>query len=182
MDILSKYNSISELYKSNSRTTLVTSHFGEMSQDKSNAIICLIENYLENIGASHKAVKKIFNIVVETLQNIRLHGDKDKDGNQLCFFLFVQFEDEFTIASGNLIHNEKVTESESKLEKIKHLNERELKKLYMEILSEGSLSAKGGAGLGFITIALKSENNMRFSFEKADDDYSVFFLESKIIG
>ncbi|MEO6882428.1 MAG: SiaB family protein kinase [Bacteroidia bacterium] len=182
MDIISKYNSVSELYKSNGKTKLVTSHCGEMSQDKANAIICLIENYLENSGVSHKAVKKIFNIVVETLQNIRLHGDKDKSGNQPSFFIAAHHEDEFMLASGNLIRTEKVAESELKLDKIKRSNEKELKKSYMEVLSEGSLSAKGGAGLGFLTIALKSENNIRFNFEKVDSVNSLFFLESKITG
>jgi hypothetical protein len=52
----------------------------------------------------------------------------------------------------------------------------------MDVLSNGELSAKGGAGLGFLTIALKSSNNIDFDFETLNKEYSLFSLQSKVLG
>jgi hypothetical protein len=61
-------------------------------------------------------------------------------------------------------------------------NDTDLKKQYMDVLSNGELSAKGGAGLGFLTIALKSGNNMDFEFLDLNKEYSLFSLQSKVQG
>ena len=42
------------------------------------------------------------------------------------------------------------------------------------------MSDKGGAGLGFITIAMKSANKLKTKFEKINDNFSLFTLTSKI--
>ena len=54
------------------------------------------------------------------------------------------------------------------------MNEKALKKVYMNSLALGKLSAKGGAGLGILTIALKSDNNLKFNFERINDDLTYF--------
>lgn len=58
---------------------------------------------MENLGVSKSAVKKIFNIVIETLQNICLHGEKDNNGYQMTYFIIGKKENEFTIYSGNIV-------------------------------------------------------------------------------
>jgi len=55
-----------------------------------------------------------------------------------------------------------------------------LKQYYMEHLENNQLSEKGGAGLGFITIAMKSGNKLKVSFEKIDENYSLFLLNSTV--
>ena len=44
----------------------------------------------------------------------------------------------------------------------------------MDTLTDGHRSSKGGAGLGFITVAMKAKSKLDYSFEKLDDDYSKF--------
>jgi hypothetical protein len=69
-----------------------------------------------------------------------------------------------------------------RLNAVKSLSDTDLKKQYMDVLSNGELSAKGGAGLGFLTIALKSGNNMDFEFQGLNKEYSLFSLQSKVQG
>ncbi|MBK7182237.1 MAG: hypothetical protein IPH89_04525 [Bacteroidetes bacterium] len=137
---------------------------------------------MENLGVSKSAVKKIFNIVIETLQNICLHGEKDNNGYQMTYFIIGKKENEFTIYSGNIVTGLVAEKLNLRLNAVKSLSDTDLKKQYMDVLSNGELSAKGGAGLGFLTIALKSGNNMDCEFQGLNKEYSLFSLQSKVQG
>ena len=52
----------------------------------------------------------------------------------------------------------------------------------MDVLSNGELSVKGGAGLGFLTIQLKSNKTMDFEFQTLNKNFSLFSLHSKVEG
>jgi anti-sigma regulatory factor (Ser/Thr protein kinase) len=159
---------------------LVISHCGELSQEKISNISTLVEDQLLTMEVSKGAMKKMFNIVIEALQNILLHGEKDGNGVQHCYIVIGQDESELTIFTGNLVSNINVERMRQRLEGIKSLDEKALKGKYMEVLSNGELSAKGGAGLGFLTIALKSGNNIKFDFRSVNDSVSLFSLQSKV--
>lgn len=176
-----KVNGIRSLYNSTEKKPVIV-HIGELDHDKVNAISNLVETQMEHLGVSKNAVKKIFNIVIETLQNIRLHGEKDNNGYQMTYFIIGRDNNEFNIYSGNIITNDQAERLNRRLNAIKSLSDSDLKKQYMEVLSNGELSAKGGAGLGFLTIALKSNNNMDFEFQMLNKEYSLFSLHSKVQG
>jgi hypothetical protein len=177
----SKVNAIKAAYATSDRKIIVA-HTGELDQDKVNTISTLVETQMEYLGVSKSAVKKIFNIVIETLQNICLHGEKDNNGYQMTYFLIGKNQNAYTIFSGNIVANTVVEKLNKRLNAIRSLNDSDLKKQYMEVLSNGELSAKGGAGLGFLTIALKSGNNLDFEFQTLNRDYSLFSLQSKVLG
>lgn len=176
-----KVNGIKAAYTGADKKIIV-SHIGELDQDKVNTIASMVESQMENLGVSKSAVKKIFNIVIETLQNICLHGEKDNNGYQMTYFIIGKFNNEYTIHSGNIVTNQAAESLSRRLNSIKSLSDSDLKKRYLDVLSNGELSAKGGAGLGFLTIALKSQNNMSFDLELLNKEYSLFSLLSKISG
>ncbi|MCX6296133.1 MAG: SiaB family protein kinase [Bacteroidetes bacterium] len=161
---------------------VIVSHIGELDQDKVNTISTLVETQMEYLGVSKNATKKIFNIVIETLQNICIHGEKDNNGYQMTYFLIGKHKNEFSIFSGNIVSNSVAEKLNKRLNAIRSLNDSDLKKQYMDVLSNGELSAKGGAGLGFLTIALKSNNNVDFDFETLNKEYSLFSIQSKVLG
>jgi hypothetical protein len=161
---------------------IIVSHIGELDQDKVNTISTLVETQMEYLGVSKSAIKKIFNIVIETLQNICIHGEKDNNGYQMTYFIIGKHLNEFSIFSGNIVSNSVAEKLNKRLNAIKSLSDTDLKKQYMDVLSNGELSAKGGAGLGFLTIALKSSNNIDFDFETLNKEYSLFSLQSKVLG
>ena len=161
---------------------IIVSHIGELDQDKVNTISTLVETQMEYLGVSKSAIKKIFNIVIETLQNICIHGEKDNNGYQMTYFIIGKHNNEFTIFSGNIVNNAVAEKLNKRLNSIKSLGDSDLKRQYMDVLSNGELSSKGGAGLGFLTIALKSNNNIDFDFEMLNKEYSLFSLQSKVLG
>lgn len=176
-----KVNGIRAAYNVADRKIIV-SHIGELDQDKVNTISTLVETQMEYLGVSKSAIKKIFNIVIETLQNICIHGEKDNNGYQMTYFIIGKHQNEFTIFSGNIVNTLVAEKLNKRLNAIKSLGDSDLKKQYMDVLSNGELSSKGGAGLGFLTIALKSNNNIDFDFEMLNKEYSLFSLQSKVLG
>jgi hypothetical protein len=126
-------------------------------------------------------VKKVFFISIESLQNMFIHGFKDDNGAKHNFFILYSTEKEVKIITANLIANTGIDKLTKHIARINSFSEpSELKTYYLEHLENNELSAKGGAGLGFITIGMKSGNKLRTQFEKINDSRSMFLMEVTI--
>lgn len=174
-----KFNTVLDQLKSDH--TVLVKYFGELNQDN----IVKIENEVENSVVQNEIpkgpLKKIFFISVETLQNMLIHGQKNNDGRQKNFFILSKNHTKVEIISANLIKNNSVETVSNQIERINSFEEPSaLKQFYMEHLENNQMSEKGGAGLGFITIAMKSGNKLKAVFEKIDDEYSLFMLISSV--
>jgi hypothetical protein len=156
------------------------SHFGELSQDMVNQASSEIEERLFSSEIKKPIVKKVFSIMVEGLQNIRLHGEKDANGNQPSFFIIKESEDNFKIFLGNLVFNANIDKIKARINQVNSLDKTEIKALYLDVLTNGIISNKGGAGLGFITMSMKSMNPIVGHFEKIDGEISNYDLEITI--
>ena len=176
----SRYQAIFGEYNSTSSQKILIAHFGEFSQDLVNSITNQAEELMIEAGDKKGTVKRIFSILVEGLQNIRLHGARDKDGNQASFFILAQDEEEYRITFGNLVRNEVMHIIDERIEQINGYDEQTLKAHYMEVLTNGIISNKGGAGLGFITVAMKSKSKIDHLFEEIDESLSCFTVNVKV--
>ena len=56
----------------------------------------------------------------------------------------------------------------------------ELKEMYKKQIKEGSISKKGGAGLGLIDIARKTGEKLDYQFLQLDDKFLFFILKVEI--
>ncbi len=174
-----KVNTIRAAYKTDEKKIIV-SHTGELDQRKINTLSSLVEAQLEYLRVNKTTTKKIFNIVIEVLQNINLHGDKNGNDFPLNYLLVGKDTNEFTVYAGNTIPNEAVKNLEERLKRIKSFSTFELKKQYMDVLTNGSLSEKGGAGLGFLTMALKA-HEINFDFVILNTEFSLFSIQLKVL-
>ena len=166
-------------YKTDDKKIIV-SHIGELDQRKINTLFSLVEAQLEYLRVSKTTTKKIFNIVIEVLQNIALHSEKKGTENPLNYLLVAKTPNEFIVYAGNAIPNTFVKNLEARLKRIQSFSTFELKKQYMDVLTNGTLSEKGGAGLGFLTMALKAQE-ISFDFVNLNDDYSLFSIQLKVL-
>lgn len=176
----SRYQEIYGNYNISLKKKIVVSHFGEFSQDLVNSISNGVEEAMIVAEDKKGTVKRMFSILVEGLQNIRLHGEKDEDGNQASFLIIAQDEDAYLVTLANLVLVTNKPVIESRLSEINSFDEKQVKSLYMEVLTNGIISNKGGAGLGFITMAMKSKNKLNFSIEPINDNVACFCIELKI--
>lgn len=153
-------------------------HFGEMEREQANDIAFEIEGVLKSEGEKKGVIKRVFSTLIEALQNVRIHGERDDEGRQWSYVVIGVDQDKYVIRTANLSFSQLETLITEKIEKVNEFEEGALKEHYMEILSNGQLSSKGGAGLGFITIAMKSKNKIGFQFDEIGDGIQLFSMDS----
>lgn len=175
-----RYDDILEYHRLNDGAHEFVSKFGEFSQDYVNQVSSEIEERMLEGGDRKVVVKRMFSIIVEGLQNIRLHGEKDNEGNQTSFFLLLQNDDHYFIYLGNLVLTKNVEKLKGRINQVNEMDKDQVKELYLSVLTNGVISNKGGAGLGYITMSMKSLNQLDGSFLKIDEEISHYDLKIKL--
>ncbi len=171
---------IKEFYRKIHLDDLTLAYSGNFSDTMTEKIIELSESYLTTHEKLSKLKKRTSFLVAESFQNVVRHSIKmtdDLEPGSLNETFFLRFYDnKCFIASENLIENIYIPIVESQLDQIRDLDSVKLKELYKTILSEGSFSDKGGAGLGLVEMARKTGNKLMHSFEPKSKDKSLFYL------
>ena len=173
----SVFNTIRDRYVREDSLTIVMAHCGVFSQDLVNSLGEGAEEILIASNEKRQMIRKIFSVLIEGLQNIKIHGEPNKENIKSGILVLARGEDCYKISFGNLILNDLVPAMNERLTELNLLDEIQLKERYMQVLSEGILSNKGGAGLGFITMRMKAKSSLNFHFEKVSDEKSVFTFE-----
>jgi hypothetical protein len=153
---------------------VVMSHFGSFSQDLVSKLSLASEEILTSAGDKKKVVKRVFSILIEGLQNIRIHGSEDEFDKQLGYLIFASNKKQYRIIMANVIRTSDYKKLEEYLELINSYSEEQLKETYISVLSNEFLSQKGGAGLGFITTRIKSGNPLEHSFYALNEEKMLF--------
>jgi len=162
---------------------LILVYEGEFTQNITKSVLSITEKNLESFGEGTSIKRKVFNVMVECLQNIVKHSDTlppDVKQMRSAIFMIGKEDDKYVIISGNPMKSKNVNGLRDKLTKINSLDKNGLKVLYKEIIKDTALSEKGGAGLGFVDMARKSGQKLEFSFEPMNDEFSFFSLKSVI--
>ena len=106
-----------------------------------------------------------------------IHGHRDDTGAQHNFFILHSTDKAVKVTVANLVTNTGIEKLRADIDKINSFdNSADLKQYYLDHLENNELSDKGGAGLGFITIGMKSGNKLGPSFEQINDARSLFML------
>jgi ribosomal protein L24 len=153
------------------------SHIGVFSQDFINSIAAAVEDLMISGGEVKKTVKRTFSILVEGLQNIHRHGSLDEKGRQLAFLILAKNIKTYKIVLGNIIDDEDAEPVSNYLTRINSMSHDQLKLVYLDVLSREPLTKKGGAGLGFLTMSIKSESELKYSIQTIANGKSILFVE-----
>jgi hypothetical protein len=160
---------------------VLVTHIGELSQSVISSLESCIEEQIKYLDIPKGSVKKIFFICVETLQNMLIHGHKNSSSEQHNFFILKKNQDSVTVISANLTANDSIHVLEKQINVINSFDDdKALKVYYLEHLENNTMSDKGGAGLGFITIGMKSGNKLKTNFKKINNEFSLFILKATI--
>jgi len=161
--------------------------FSFMGSITSEVIINLLENIeqkLADANVGNTIRKKVYNVLLESLQNLFHHAEAapfsiEGIENSKNFGLVVirKSESGYNIITGNFISSNKIKTLKDKIDKINSLTLDELKDMYKFILNHQKLTAKGGGGLGLVDIARKTGHKIDYSFENVNNDYYFFNLD-----
>lgn len=170
---------IFDLHQAMLEQNLILVYEGEFTQEITKSILAMAERNMDSSGEESSIKRKVFNVMVECLQNIVKHADNVEDNHSAIFMIGKQ-EDQYIILSGNPIQKEHVANLTEKLDQINTLDKDGLKALYKDIIKNTEISDKGGAGLGFVDIARKSGRKLEYEFLDTKDGESFFCLKSSI--
>ncbi|MCC5920966.1 MAG: SiaB family protein kinase [Cyclobacteriaceae bacterium] len=175
---------IYDLHNTMLNENLILVYEGEFTQEITKSVLAMAERNMDSMGEESSTKRKVFNVMVECLQNIVKHGEEhrnsDDPSKNNAIFMIGKREDEYLVISGNPIKDEHISSLKEKLEEINSLDKDGLKQLYKSIIKSGELSDKGGAGLGFVDMARKSGRKLLYDFHPMTDQYSFFSLTTVI--
>ncbi|HEX7492949.1 MAG TPA: SiaB family protein kinase [Bacteroidales bacterium] len=156
---------------------------GNVDSDVINHVLDSVEDKMVEVNEQSKLRKKVYNVLVESLQNLYHHVDKvpddfeDQTSERFGLLVVKKVDDGYRIITGNFVHVENIEKLEEKIKRINRSSHEEIKELYKFILNHQRISAKGGGGLGLVDIARKTGNRLEYSFIKYNNYYSFFYLD-----
>lgn len=177
-------NYIFDLHQKVREQNIILVYEGEFTQEITKSVLAMAERNMDSMGEESSIKRKVFNVMVECLQNVVKHSEEHsspRTSTNAAIFLLGKNDDSYIIASGNSVSNDIIVGLKEKLDKINNLDKEGLKQLYKDIIkTESGLTDKGGAGLGFVDMARKSGHNLDYSFEELDDKSSFFCLKTTV--
>lgn len=174
---------IYDFYNRMERNNIMLSFKGDITSELLTSILQIMESKLENLQEEPKIKKKVYNVLVECLQNLYHHMDEQQSSSshiRAAIFMIGKVDSQYNIITGNYIVNNNVSPLKAKLDHINTLNKDELKDYYKQVLDNGMMSDKGGGGLGMIDIARKTGQKLNYNFMPVNDQLSFFTLNIKI--
>ena len=172
--------------KMSSAEMLIDFH-GEVRESRISEILGDVEKKLEATEEDFKKQRKVYNILVETLQNLYYHTDpfggeelSDGEKKRVARFILGKAEDHYHVLAANYIDSDNIAPLKARLDKINALDKDGLRDYYKEVLDNGQYSVHGGGGLGMIDIARKSRNKLEYDFTEVNDDFGLYILKIKV--
>lgn len=173
---------VHDLHKEMTENNIILTYEGFFSQDITKSVLAMTERKFDADGLDASVKKKVFNIMVETLQNICKHqfAEEDELKETPAIFMIGLVDGDYLIISGNPLATSRIENIRARIEKVNSLDKDGLKALYKEARIASTISEVGGAGLGFIDIARKSGLPLVYSFEPVNDQLSYYTLMVRV--
>ncbi len=155
---------------------------GNIDSDVINHVLDTVEDKMISIDEQSKLRKKVYNVLVESLQNLYHHVDQvpqdfeDQSAERYGLLFIKKIDKGYKIITGNFVHSDNIEKLEERIKRINRSSHEEIKELYKFILNHQKISQKGGGGLGLVDIARKTGNRLDYSFKKYNKDHSFFYL------
>jgi hypothetical protein len=149
---------------------VIIAYKGNISTPVINDILDKVEANLIERDESPKIQKKIYNVLVEGMQNLFHHSEgmpdeyKAEYKEKLGMLIVRKKDDGYLVSFGNFVDTRQKEYLQEKIEKINSLSIDELKEMYKFILNHQKLSAKGGGGLGLLDMAKKTKSKLEYEF------------------
>ncbi len=178
-----KYNEgkyVFTLFKAFENYSLSYVYKGIFNPDLTDKILSLAETNMNLTKESSRTQKRVYFVMVESLQNITRHQDIHQAEENHAFFVVQNKNGLYELSSGNVIEKPQMNELKKRIDKINSLSANDLKEYYRDVLNNTGMSEKGGAGLGLIEMARRSGNKLSYDFENINDKLSYFYFKSKV--
>ncbi len=173
---------VENYFTNQSNGNVILYYKGNVDSEVINQVLDTVEDKLVQVNEQSKLRKKVYNVLVESLQNLYHHVDRvpedfeDQSAEKYGILAVEKVDEGYKIMTGNFVRTDNVEKLEEKIKRINRSNHEEIKELYKFILNHQRITTKGGGGLGLVDIARKTGNKLEYSFQEYNEKYSFFYL------
>ncbi len=168
---------IKKLHDSLDKENILVNFNGQFNRENILSLLSIIRGDM-NAGISSK---KVYNVMVEMLQNISKHtNDIELEKQNRGVFFMSKKQTEFILTSGNYISVERTEALIKTFEFINSLNLKELHAYYDKILLEKDMVTENKTGLGLTDIRIKSEKLLKYKIKPINEKLNFFTLQTSI--
>lgn len=179
---------IHDLYDELEKHRVMLSFKGGLSPELITVLLNLVERKLDGMEPDAKARKRVFNVVVECLQNLyhhnghlrAAHDGLESTSDPHGVVMLARTDTGYSVLTGNFMHGADVDLLKNHLDRINSLNAEALREWYLSKLADGKYSEAGGGGLGMIDIARRSGGKLGYAFVPYDKDSAFFSLNVNV--
>ncbi len=178
---------IFDMYDQMEKQKIMLSFKGELSSDLINAILSLIEQKMAASEPDQRVRKRVFNVVMECLQNLYHHNKRvglPQDGTRYDerqgVVMVAHANNGYSVLTGNSMAQAEVEQLKQRLDQVNGVGPEQLRELYKSTLGDGKFTASGGGGLGLIDIARKSGRKLEYGFVPLDGQNTFFSLNVNV--
>ena len=173
---------IESYFSGQPKDNVILYYKGNVDSDVINHVLDSVEEKMVAVNENPKLRKKVYNVLVESLQNLYHHVDKvpedyEEQVEKYGLLVVRKVAGGYKIVTGNFVHTDNIEKLEEKIKRINRSTHDEIKELYKFILNHQRISAKGGGGLGLVDIARKTGNKLDYAFVQYNNNYSFFYLD-----
>lgn len=170
---------IKALHKSLVGEHIVLIFNGIFNQESLLNLLSIMETQMMEHNLNLK--KKVFNIMVEMLQNIVKHGANGIDTSQNPGIFFInQKENKYVLNTGNYIAKIDAEKLRDKIEYVNSLSTDALNDFYEKSLFNFQIDSSKESGLGFIELRLKTKKKLKYEISSFNEKFSFFALETEV--
>ncbi|MBL0049963.1 MAG: hypothetical protein IPP32_17910 [Bacteroidetes bacterium] len=159
---------------------IVMGYRGAINQDLIIMFLKLAETKIYPKYKSPAFRRKIFSVLIETLQNIHKYAIPDETGFNNAYFLVKKTPQGLQVATGNLVNSEAKSKLETKIALLENASISELKDFSKKKLFEERNPTFDSVGVGLFDLAIKSDKKLTFKFHPAENGLSFFTLEVEL--
>ena len=174
---------VNEYYSTLDGGDVLMAYQGNISSELISNVLEVVESRMDDFSEDSKIRKKVYNVLVESLQNLYHHIEKlppemhEEFDEKFGILVVSKVANKYKISTGNFVTEDRVGLLKNKIDKINSMSKEELKHMYKFILNHQRLSEKGGGGLGLVDIARKTGNKLDYAFEQYDEVYYFFNMD-----
>ena len=172
---------IKNYYKQMQSDSVVISYKGAASDKLMDSLINMAQAKLTAVEHKKNIKKKLVTVLVEILQNVQNHANQHQISSEAreidsIVFIIAKNGDSYSLMAGNFVNATEVQKLKVRIDEVNGMSREEIKSKYLEILENGEISDKGGAGLGIVEIARKAGSKLDYEFSSHSDTLSFFSL------
>ncbi len=168
------------------KTKSMIEYVGSISFDTIEKLLNQLRSSREFQEMPKPSRKRLYSTLVESIDNIFKYAATNSSDSLnekgAPMILVEKLGEHFAVTSGNLVLNEEIGDLSFKLDRVNQLDNEALKSLYEDVINKESEVDDKGAGLGLITMALRTEDEIKYSFSPLDESHSFFKMQIIING